>query len=394
MRQPRPILRQQQQQGTHDHPPQHAPQYTSARSAYPTFLSFQDTLKLQIGWAWRGLVDASRWDIVVRLVTRDTEIRTNALKSFLLNGISLLSVYVFDLLLHPLAQDQPQQWLHRNVGWFYRVLWLLPVVGASLYLNASWCSLIARRTFTLRHGLSYPYVGATPTTSPNAYIAFLNSLATSAYRAVMIATSVFLSFALGYVPIVGGVAETIFLCWVDAYYCFESIWIARGLSLSRRIRFLEERWMYYFAFGLPSAMICMWGSTLANAALFALIFPSYIIMAMHAHPVPSDPYNPAPQATSPTASTGTAIMHPSPYVPIRLPVFAPVIFLNECIVGALSLCTRQRGGPRPTTLRPDRGTGVSASMEEGEGEGEGLEMRPVRRAPALRQTAPTRRKFD
>src|SRR6266702_8331111 len=26
--------------------------------------------------------------------------------------------------------------------------------------------------------------------------------------------------------------------------------------------------------GLPSALLCMWGSTLANAALFALIFPS------------------------------------------------------------------------------------------------------------------------
>ena len=29
--------------------------------------------------------------------------------------------------------------------------------------------------------------------------------------------------------------------------------------------------------GLPSAIICMWGSTLANAALFALIFPSVSI---------------------------------------------------------------------------------------------------------------------
>ena len=27
------------------------------------------------------------------------------------------------------------------------------------------------------------------------------------------------------------------------------VWIARGLSLSRRIRHLEERWAYYFAFG-------------------------------------------------------------------------------------------------------------------------------------------------
>jgi len=56
----------------------------------------------------------------------------------------------------------------------------------------------------------------TSTTSPNAYIAFLNSLATSAYRVVMIATCVFVSFALGYVPVVGSAVETIFFCWVNA----------------------------------------------------------------------------------------------------------------------------------------------------------------------------------
>jgi etoposide-induced 2.4 mRNA len=177
----------------------------------------------------------------------DAEVRAHALKSFMLNGISLLSIYIFDLFLQPLVQEQPpQKWLHRSVGWFYRVLWLLPVVGVSLYLNvrtrvlnplflgvkhiftmclclrgasfvqASWCSLIAKRTFTLRHGLAFPYAGMTLSTSPNAYIAFLNSLATSAYRAVMIATCVFLSFALGYVPGIGGVTETIFFCWVNA----------------------------------------------------------------------------------------------------------------------------------------------------------------------------------
>ena len=201
----------------------------------------------------------------------DPEVRANALKSFLLNGISLLSIYVFDLLLHPLslsrgeekskeggAHLQARDGLHRSIGWLYRILWLLPVVGVSLYLNvrniyslslcipspvlspprgakrairyrgvayiffcsffvqASWCSLIAKRTFTLRHGLAFPYVGMTSTTSPNAYIAFLNSLATSAYRAVMIATCVFVSFALGYIPVVGGAVETIFFCWVNA----------------------------------------------------------------------------------------------------------------------------------------------------------------------------------
>ena len=180
----------------------------------------------------------------------------------MLNGISLLSIYVFDFFLHPLSRGegkwdgkglhgQSQNGLHRSIGWLYHILWLLPVLGVSLYLNvrrvsfltpppaplspttppklrccwrlcvfsfvqASWCSLIAKRTFTLRHGLAYPYAGMTSTTSPNAYIAFLNSLATSAYRAVMVATCIFVSFALGYVPVVGGVVETIFFCWVDA----------------------------------------------------------------------------------------------------------------------------------------------------------------------------------
>lgn len=66
----------------------------------------------------------------------DPEVRSNVLKSLLLNAVSLASIYFFDLLISPLAHQQ-QKWLHRNVGWFYQVLWLLPVVGISLYLNVS-----------------------------------------------------------------------------------------------------------------------------------------------------------------------------------------------------------------------------------------------------------------
>ena len=69
----------------------------------------------------------------------DAEVRANALKSFLLNGISLLSIYVFELLVHPLSRVEDgtdaRDGLHQSVGFFYRVLWLLPVVGVSLYLN-------------------------------------------------------------------------------------------------------------------------------------------------------------------------------------------------------------------------------------------------------------------
>lgn len=137
------------------------PPLATARSTYPKFLSVQETALLHIRWAYRGLLDSFRWDIVARTVARcvtfsfdslwslvvtrklgifrflncsDAEIRVNVYKSLVLNSLSLFSIYVFDLLLQPLVRDQ-QKWFHRNIGWFYQVLWLLPVVGSSLYLN-------------------------------------------------------------------------------------------------------------------------------------------------------------------------------------------------------------------------------------------------------------------
>jgi len=90
-------------------------------------------------------------------------------------------------------------------------------------------------------------------------------------------------------------------------------------------------------------------------------------------------------------------MHPSPYVPIRLRVLAPVIFLNDYTVNVLSLCIRLRRGARPRTFSQDRGAGASGRMEEGDGDGdnEEVELRPLLRAPpTLRQTAAGRRKLD
>ena len=41
-----------------------------ARSSYPSFLSLPETIALQLSWAWRGLVDASRWDVVLSITLR------------------------------------------------------------------------------------------------------------------------------------------------------------------------------------------------------------------------------------------------------------------------------------------------------------------------------------
>jgi len=61
--------------------------------------------------------------------TSDKEISHNVYKSLALNLPSLLSLYFLDLLLDPVMRNYPK------LGWFYRILWLLPIIGTSLYLN-------------------------------------------------------------------------------------------------------------------------------------------------------------------------------------------------------------------------------------------------------------------
>jgi len=252
------------------------------------------------------------------------------------------------------VQDQQ---FHRNISWFYQVLWLLPVVGVAFYLNSTWCHIIAKRTYALQHG-------AQTAAQPVTYNGMVTAIATSAYRAVMVFTSVGVSFALQNMPYVGPASGFIFMCWVDAYYCFEFVWMARGMSLSRRIRHLEERWAYYFAFGLPSTAICAWGSGLANVAIFALIFPAFIILAMYARPVPVDPYNPLPPNQQ-----EDFIRHPSPFVPIRLPIFAIVMWLNNFIVKIISVSSGS------SSRKDARRNQVTEAIEEGGG---GASLHPTR----------------
>lgn len=64
--------------------------------------------------------------------------------------------------------------------------------------------------YTLQHGAR---AAAEP---PATYGGILNALATSAYRGVMVFTSVVVSFSLRLVPLAGPALGFVFLCWVDA----------------------------------------------------------------------------------------------------------------------------------------------------------------------------------
>jgi len=185
------------------------------------------------------------------------------------------------------------------------------------------------------------------------------------------------SFILSYMPYIGFYASFAFLCWIDAYYCFEFVWIAKGMSLEKRTTHLEERWAYYFAFGLPVTALCSWGTSLANAASFALVFPAYIILAMYASPVPLDPYKPTlsyyddPQSPLQTS-----------FLPSRLPIFSPVLWLNNKITQTFT--ENMRAGGHSSTSRVDLYLADDAQFVE-----EGIHTNTY--SPVTALTTPTRR---
>jgi etoposide-induced 2.4 mRNA len=95
-------------------------------------------------------------------------------------------------------------------------------------------------------------------------------------------------------------------------------------------------------------------------------------MAMHAHPVPLDPYNPLPPASSTSSAHLKAeeiIRHPSPFIPIRVPIFGIVIWLNDWIVRIISVGGGGRGGGGARSI--GKGRTMSDGFEKAE---EGIEL--------------------
>ena len=95
----------------------------------------------------------------------------------------------------------------------------------------------------------------------------LNAAAASAYRFALLLTSLVGGLALARIPILGLAASVIFLCWIDSFYICESVWIARGMSLAVRVKYLEERWTYFLAFGECSRLqLRIWHQMLTDNA--------------------------------------------------------------------------------------------------------------------------------
>ncbi|KZS98931.1 hypothetical protein SISNIDRAFT_403693 [Sistotremastrum niveocremeum HHB9708] len=325
---------------------------TSPDSDLPSNLP-DNGLAIHVKSAWVGVVDSFRWDIAVRSFLADAELRTNMTKSLLLNFVSLVSIYVFDLILFPILHAARSNSILdssvTSVSWLYYSFWLGPLIGLSLYLNGSWCTAVSKRCFVLRHGSRSSFQDSRP------YRGIVDALSASLYRGVMLVSSILLSFCLAQIPFAGRLISTVFLCWIDSYYCFEFYWISLGMDPSQRTRFLEDRWAYFLGFGIAPTLISCFSSPVANAALFAMMLPVYITLATYATPLPTHPSSVIPiNPTRPLHSRmqSSFLNQPAPlqsqianlgslsWIPSRLPIFALIMWLNDQVVELIRVGTK------------------------------------------------------
>ncbi|CAD6909058.1 unnamed protein product [Tilletia caries] len=91
------------------------------------------------------------------------------------------------------------------------------------------------------------------------------------YRIILVLNYLAICYVLQKIPLLGRPLAFVFMSFIDGYYIFETIWVARGWSLERRMRYAECRWSYFVAFGLPSTLISFFHpSGLLNVMLFML----------------------------------------------------------------------------------------------------------------------------
>lgn len=304
-------------------------------------LSLVSSLQQHLTWSRAGWRDANRWPEALKLISSSSEIRNGVLKGLLLSGTISAIVFFFELAFFPkvLFQQSSVKYTQDGnesgsiVGGLGNVFWLYPLIGGSYLLASSWTSDIAQAAYKLRHGHVRKLTLANPSLPPGTSRRLLQE----SYRVILILNYTVFYVLLSRIPYLGRSLSFLFMCLVDGYYCFEQAWISRGWSLDRRMRYCEERWSYFVAFGLPSTAVSFFHpSGLLNLMLFMLVFPFCTVLAMLADPQPRISASGAVATSSngfgPGGGSDWANAPLHRLIPSRLPIFWPTVKLHRLVL--------------------------------------------------------------
>ncbi|WVQ99299.1 hypothetical protein IAU59_006431 [Kwoniella sp. CBS 9459] len=251
-----------------------------------------------------GLRDGLKLEKSWNLVWSDRELRTLVLKSTMINLLSLLllslsSLIFSPLLVHPISPTMETR--TKEIGMWYNILLSWPVFVVCFWVNASWGPSISRRAQSTLHPSHrfQPSPASTPTsTTPSSSYKKADTASNAPYawiftsitRILLISDFTLVSRLIGMTPFVGHLAAFAYMCVIDAYYFFEWNFLQKHWPLDHRIQYMQDRTAYMLGFGLPATLITSFGPPLVKMAVFALIYPFFVLQAIQSRP-------PSPSAT-------------------------------------------------------------------------------------------------
>lgn len=216
----------------------------------------------------------------------------------------------------------PEQWIG-SVG---STFWLYPLIAGSYLMASSWSVGVAESAF-LAHNIR-------PSPRKEYGVFWLEQLV----RLVLIVNYSIACFAIQMVPWIGPACAFLLMSFVDGYFCFEQVWVVRGWSMEKRLRFAESHWSYLIGFGIPSTLVSFFHpSGLLNMMLFMLVFPFCTILAFLGDPQPQSTSFGAQTVTLPAAAHAMRDRHLSLLLPVRIPLFWPTVLCRRWL--------QARGGP-------------------------------------------------
>ncbi|CAD6962418.1 unnamed protein product [Tilletia laevis] len=249
-------------------------------AAFKPALTPLGSVREHLGWARAGWRDANRWLEAGKLVAGSSEIRNGLLKGFLLTSAVVGGIYFLEFTFIPTHIFVHNERSDVTVNSLQNVFLVYPLIAAAYWIASLWTVDVAKAAYSYKHGRSFSVVPNLPAGTSRRFLQ-------ESYRIILVLNYLAICYVLQKIPLLGRPLAFVFMSFIDGYYIFETIWVARGWSLERRMRYAECRWSYFVAFGLPSTLISFFHpSGLLNVMLFMLIFPFCAVLALLSSPQP------------------------------------------------------------------------------------------------------------
>ncbi|KAI8970116.1 etoposide-induced protein 2.4-domain-containing protein [Mycotypha africana] len=237
------------------------------------------------------------------------------LTTFFLNGVFFLGGQIFIETFYP---------NHKFLGVSYLALLGIPTHFILLTINGKFYSKVAEKAYQIQA----QSVKSNPTAGP---AAAASTATVSSFASTILTIILYISLGvsanlLAQVPRFGLLLSFLMNCFVMSYYCFEYQWIYKNWNIEKRLSYMESHWAYFLGFGLPGTVITFFLSFLRSSAVFALIYPSFIIMSMLAAPVAPTPYNQS------TPSGAKNLQQKEWKIPNKIAIFYPTRKLIDLVI--------------------------------------------------------------